>query len=97
MAILSADDIRKIALLARLDLSEDEVTLYTSQLDGILGHFADLQALDTSNVIPTAHSMGTRNVLRADEARPGLTPEQVVAGAPQAENCMFVVPQIVDV
>jgi aspartyl-tRNA(Asn)/glutamyl-tRNA(Gln) amidotransferase subunit C len=96
MAILAADDIRKIALLARLKLSDDEVETFAGQLDGILDHFMALQAVDTAGVEPTAHSVGGKNVTRPDVVRPSLTPEAVVANAPQAEANMFVVPQIVE-
>jgi aspartyl-tRNA(Asn)/glutamyl-tRNA(Gln) amidotransferase subunit C len=96
MPILSADDIRKIALLARFKLSDDEVETFAGQLDGIMGHFTALQAVDTANVEPTAHSVGGKNVTRPDVARPSLSPEEVVANAPQAEANMFVVPQIVE-
>ena len=97
MPILTPDDVRKIALLARLELSEDDVATYAEQLDGILGHLAELQTLDTSDVPPTSHSVGGRNITRADEPRTSLNPDDVVAGAPNAEGHFFVVPQIVDV
>ncbi|HEY3413620.1 MAG TPA: Asp-tRNA(Asn)/Glu-tRNA(Gln) amidotransferase subunit GatC [Armatimonadota bacterium] len=96
MPILTPEDVRKIAILGRLQLSEDEVDTFARQLDGILDHFAELQAVDTTGVEPTAHSVGAKNVTRADEVRPSLTPEEVVANAPRAELNMFVVPQIVE-
>lgn len=96
MAILSADDLRHIALLARLKLSDHEVATFAGQLDGILEHFTALQKVDTTGVLPTAHSVGGKNVTRPDVARPSLTPEEVVSNAPQAEANMFVVPQIVE-
>jgi len=96
MAILSADDIRHIALLARLKLSDEEVRTFADQLDDILEHFTALQKVDTAGVEPTAHSVGGKNVTRPDVARPSLSPEEVVANAPQAEANMFVVPQIVE-
>lgn len=97
MPILTPEDVRKIALLGRLNLSDAEVETFAGQLDDILGHFAELQALDTSDVPPTAHSVGGHNVVRDDVSRPSLTPEEVVSGAPQADGALFVVPQIVDV
>jgi len=97
MPILTPDDVRKIALLARLEMTEDEVATYAGQLDGILGHLAELQALDTADVPPTSHSVGGKNVTRADEPRASLEPDDVVAGGPNVEGHFFVVPQIVDV
>lgn len=96
MAILNADDLRHIALLARFQLSDDEVETFADQLSGILGHFTALQQVDTTGVEPTAHSVGGKNVTRPDVARPSLSPEEVVANAPMAEANMFVVPQIVE-
>jgi aspartyl-tRNA(Asn)/glutamyl-tRNA(Gln) amidotransferase subunit C len=96
MPILTAEDVRKIGLLARLELSDEEIDTFAEQLDDILAHFTELQALDTEGVEATAHSVGMKNVTREDEARPSLPPEEVVANAPQAESNMFVVPQIVE-
>jgi aspartyl-tRNA(Asn)/glutamyl-tRNA(Gln) amidotransferase subunit C len=96
MPILTPEDVRKIAILGRLQLSDAEVDLFARQLDGILGHFTELQAVDTTGVEPTAHSVGAKNVTRQDEVCPSLTPEQVVSNAPRAEANMFVVPQIVE-
>ncbi|HEY3269104.1 MAG TPA: Asp-tRNA(Asn)/Glu-tRNA(Gln) amidotransferase subunit GatC [Armatimonadota bacterium] len=96
MPILTPDDVRKIARLGRLQLTEDEVARFAVQLDSILDHFAELQAVDTEGVEPTAHSVGAKNVTREDVARPSLTPEEVVSNAPRAECNMFVVPQIVE-
>lgn len=96
MPILTPDDVRKIAQLARLNLNEDEVDRFAEQLDSILNHFTELQTVDTAGVEPTAHSVGGQNVTRPDVARPSMTPEEAVAGAPRAEANMFVVPQIVE-
>lgn len=96
MPILTPEDVRKIAILGRLQLSDAEVTQFARQLDGILDHFAELQAVDTTGVEPTSHSVGAMNVTRPDEVRPSLSPEEVVANAPRAEANMFVVPQIVE-
>jgi aspartyl-tRNA(Asn)/glutamyl-tRNA(Gln) amidotransferase subunit C len=96
MPILTPEDVRKIALLGRLKLSDAEVEQFSRQLDGILDHFTELQSVDTTGIEPTAHSVGAKNVTRIDEVRPSLTPEEVVANAPHAEANMFVVPQIVE-
>jgi len=86
---LSYEEVRKIAELAKLDLTEDEVKLYAGQLSTVLGYFKRLQELDTSHIPPTASVLPLKNVLRPDQARPALTPEQVIANAPDADDNQF--------
>ena len=83
-----------MARLARLDLTEEEVDRYTEQLAAVLGHAADIEALDTSGVRPTAHPLPLENVLRPDEVRPSLNREEVLEQAPAAESGRFRVPPI---
>ena len=83
-----------MARLARLALSEEELDRYTVQLAAVLEHAADVEALDTSGVPPTAHPLELLNVLRADEVRPSLDREEVLAMAPEAEDGRFRVPRI---
>ena len=83
-----------MARLARLDLTEDEVDQYTEQLAAVLGHAADIEALDTSGVSPTAHPLPLENVLREDEVRPSLDRDEVLDQAPEAESGRFRVPPI---
>lgn len=86
---LSHEEVRNIAELAKLELSEDEIALYASQLSGMLGHFERLQELDTSHVPPTASVLPLKNVLRPDVAVDPLPPELVIANAPDAEDNQF--------
>jgi len=86
---LSHDEVRRIAELAKLDLTDDEVALYAGQLSHILDYFQKLQALDTSQIPPTASVLPLRNVLRDDIALPALSPQQVIANAPDAEDNQF--------
>lgn len=86
---LSHDEVRRIAELAKLDLTDDEVALYAGQLSHILDYFQKLQALDTSQIPPTASVLPLRNVLRDDVALPALSPQQVIANAPDAEDNQF--------
>lgn len=79
---LSRDEVRSIAELAKLDLSEEEVALYAGQLTNILGYFQRLQELDTSHIAPTASVLPLKNVMRPDVAAQPLSAEQVVANAP---------------
>ncbi len=91
---LSRDDVIHVAHLARLDLSDDEVELFTAQLRTVLDHAADVAALDLSHLPPSSHPIPLENVMRADEARPSLDREEVLAAAPLVEDHRFRVPRI---
>ena len=96
MAALSHDEVRHIAELAKLELTDDEVTLYADQLSHILQYFERLQELDTSHIEPTASVLPLKNVWRADEAEAALTPDQVIANAPDARDNQFRVSAVLD-
>ena len=91
---LTRADVEHVARLARLALSEDEVERFTVQLAAILDHAAEVAALDTGEVPPTAHPIPLANVLRPDEPRPGLSRDEVLAMAPETEDGFFRVPRI---
>ena len=91
---LSPEVVAHVAQLARLDLTDDELALFTGQLAAVLEHAADVEALDLSDVPPTAHPLSLVNVLRADVARPCLDRDEVLAMAPAAEAGRFRVPRI---
>jgi aspartyl-tRNA(Asn)/glutamyl-tRNA(Gln) amidotransferase subunit C len=78
---LSHDEVRRIAELAKLALTDEEVALYAGQLSKILDYFARLQEVDTSQIPPTASVLPLKNVMRADEVGTPLTPQQVTANA----------------
>jgi aspartyl-tRNA(Asn)/glutamyl-tRNA(Gln) amidotransferase subunit C len=86
---LSQDEVCRIAELAKLDLTADEVSLYGGQLSNILQYFQRLEAIDTSHVSPTASVLPLKNVLRIDAAAPATTPEMAVANAPDKEDNQF--------
>jgi aspartyl-tRNA(Asn)/glutamyl-tRNA(Gln) amidotransferase subunit C len=81
---LSHEQVKAIAELAKLDLTPDEIKLYAGQLTNILRYFERLQELDTSHIPPTASVLPLKNVLREDVAEAPLSPEAVVANAPDA-------------
>jgi aspartyl-tRNA(Asn)/glutamyl-tRNA(Gln) amidotransferase subunit C len=91
---LTKDDVAKVAQLARLELSDAELDTYTEQLAAVLDHAADVAALDLADVPPTAHPLPLENVLRADEVRPSLDRDEVLAQAPAVEDRRFRVPAI---
>ena len=97
MPKLTLQEVEHVALLARLELTPEEKTKLTEDLNVILAHFEQLQALDTTDVEPTSHAIPMQNVFRADEVRPSLPRERVLAEAPDARGEYFVVPRVVEV
>ena len=91
---ITRDDVEHVARLARLALTPDEVDALTQELGVILDHAAQVDALDTEGVPPTAHPLPLVNVLRPDEVRPGVDRDEVLAEAPAAEDGRFRVPRI---
>jgi aspartyl-tRNA(Asn)/glutamyl-tRNA(Gln) amidotransferase subunit C len=93
---LSRDDVRHVAHLARLELTDEELDRFTDQLAAILEHAAQVSALDTDGVEPTAHPFPLVNVLRPDVPRPSLPRDEVLAQAPDTEDGRFRVPRILE-
>jgi aspartyl-tRNA(Asn)/glutamyl-tRNA(Gln) amidotransferase subunit C len=91
---LTRDEVAHVAALARLELTDEELDLFTGQLAKVLDHAADVAALDLEGVPPTAHAMAVANVLRPDEPRPVLDRDEVLAQAPAVEDHRFRVPRI---
>lgn len=92
--VLSRAEVEHIAELAKLALTEEEREVFARQLSSILEYFQALQALDTKGIPPTAQVIALKNVMRADEVTPCLSPEEALANAPQAEKGYFKVPTI---
>jgi aspartyl-tRNA(Asn)/glutamyl-tRNA(Gln) amidotransferase subunit C len=91
---ISTDDVAHVTKLARLSLTEDELATFTGQLDAVLDHAADVEALDLDDVPPTSHPYPLQNVLRDDEVRPSLDRDEVLAQAPDVEDHQFKVPPV---
>ena len=94
MATLSREDVAHVARLARLELTDEELDLFTPQLVAILDHAADVEALDLDDVPPTSHPYPLANVTRPDEVRDAGIRDAVLAEAPAAEDGMFRVPPV---
>lgn len=94
MADISRDEVAHVASLARIELTDDELAMFTSQLAKVLDHARDVEALDVADVPPTAHPYPLVNVLRADEVQPCLARDEVLAGAPAPEAGQFRVPPV---
>ena len=93
---LSLEQVRHIAHLVRLGLTDDEVALYAEQLSEILDYAQMLQSLDTSAIPPTAQVLAHPAVLREDEVRASLPTELALDNAPHAEDGYFVVAAILE-
>ena len=91
---LSRDDVEKVALLARLRLSEQELQTLTPQLAAIVSYVEQLSELDTTGVEPMAHAVERTNVFRADEVRPSLPVEDALANAPKQDGECYQVPAV---
>ena len=94
MALISREDVAHVARLARLDVTEEELDRFADQLAAVLEHAADLAALDTAGVPPTAHPYPLVNILRDDVVGPSLDRDEVLAMAPAVEDGRFLVPRI---
>jgi aspartyl-tRNA(Asn)/glutamyl-tRNA(Gln) amidotransferase subunit C len=94
VAALTRADVEHVAYLARLGLSEEELTRLQGQLNHILEQYTKLAELDTEHIPPTAQTIELENILRDDVARPSLDPEDVLRNAPEREGTSFVVPVI---
>ncbi len=96
MAEITREEVRRIAELAKLQLTDAEIDGYRDQLAGILSHFRALEALDTSDVPPTQHVLDRHNVLRADEPRPSVPRDEALANAPRRRDGFFEVPAVME-
>ena len=89
---ITRDDVAHVADLARLSLTADELDAFTLQLADVLDHAADLDALDLSDLEPTAHPLPLVNVFRADVEGPTSDRDEVLAAAPSVEEAQVRVP-----
>lgn len=91
---LSEHDVRHVAMLARLALTDNEVEAMRDDLNSILGHIDEIQRLDLASVAPMAHATNVVNVTRADMVQPSFPQDVAISNAPQSENGAFVIPRI---
>ena len=93
---VTKQDVEKVALLARLHVTEDEKEMFAKQLSQVLTHVEQLNGYETAGVEPTTTVMGQVNVFRDDVARPSLPVEKALANAPEPEGDGFGVPRIIE-
>lgn len=91
---ISRQEVAKVALLARLQLSDDELDTMTEQLSRIVGYVEQLSELDTDQVEPMAHAMDIANVFAPDEVRPSLDRAEALANAPHHDDQCYRVPAV---
>ncbi|MGQ0527800.1 MAG: Asp-tRNA(Asn)/Glu-tRNA(Gln) amidotransferase subunit GatC [Alphaproteobacteria bacterium] len=93
---IDKNTIRKVARLARLEVSEEDVDRLTPQVGGIMKWIEQLQELNTNNIEPLANVVNTELYLRKDEVTDGGIPEKILTNAPETVSNYFVVPKIVE-
>lgn len=96
MTDISKDQVRHVAHLARLAVSEEEVDMMTKQLGDIIQYAELLNELDTTGVEPTTHVLDLKNVMRKDEPRKWITREDALKNAPDHKDGQFKVPSILE-
>ena len=93
---IDQEQVRKVAKLSRLDLTEQEVQEFTGQLGAILEYVEKMNELDTGNVEPLAHCLPIHNVFRQDCVKDSLGTEKALANAPERDGAFFKVPKILE-
>ena len=91
---LSRDDVIKVAMLARLALSDDELSSLTDELSQIVGFVSQLSEINTDDVDPLAHPLDSQNVFREDHPVPSLTTADALRCAPHHDEEYFLVPAV---
>ncbi|HSI73144.1 MAG TPA: Asp-tRNA(Asn)/Glu-tRNA(Gln) amidotransferase subunit GatC [Fimbriimonas sp.] len=93
---ISIDEVRHVARLARLELEETEILSFQTELNALLGHFADIQSVDVTGFEAVSHAVSVQNVWADDLAWISLPREQALKNAPVSRAGLFVVPQIIE-
>ena len=93
---ITREEVEKVAILARLELSEEEKDIFTGQMDAILAYVDKLNELDTSGVVPTAHAVPMENAFRDDAVRPSIGVDNALANAPERAEGFYRVPKVIE-
>ena len=96
MTRITMDEVKHVANLARLAITEEEAEKLTNELDAIISFAEQLNELDTENIEPTSHVLDMKNIFREDVSKPGLPVEEVLKNAPDHENGQIKVPAIIE-
>jgi len=91
---LTAEDVKKVAVLARLEFSESEIAVFTEQLGKIVTFVEQLSEVPTDGVEPLAHPLDVHSVVRPDCVQPGLSREAALSNSPNSDGTCFLVPPV---
>ncbi|MDL1976673.1 MAG: Asp-tRNA(Asn)/Glu-tRNA(Gln) amidotransferase subunit GatC [Desulfobacteria bacterium] len=92
---ITKQELAHVAELARLNLNEESVELFTKQLGDILAYMEKLNHLDTEGISPTSHAISITNAFREDRVKPSVSADVAVSNAPESENGAFTVPKVI--
>lgn len=95
-AKIDENTVRRVAKLSRLEMSDEQISVFSEQLSDILGYIEKLEKLDTENVEPLAHCLPVHNNWREDEVRGSLGVDKTLENSPDSEEEFFKVPKILD-
>jgi aspartyl-tRNA(Asn)/glutamyl-tRNA(Gln) amidotransferase subunit C len=93
---ITLDEVRHVARLARLQLDEAEIFSLQGELNALLGHFADIQGIDTTGIQPASHAVAVRNVWADDVPGPTLPRDRALRNSALSRAGLFVVPMIIE-
>ncbi len=93
---ITVEEVKHVARLAKLNLSEEELSRFPGQLDTILSYVAKLDGLDTKGVVPTTHAFSIQNAFREDQVQESLSRDAALANGPHVNGEAFVVPKIIE-
>ena len=93
---ISLTEVRHVARLARLELDETEILSLQGELNALIGHFGDIQAIDTSGIEPKSHVVAMQNIWSEDLPGPTLPRDEALRNAPLSRAGLFVVPMIIE-
>ena len=93
--MITREDVQHVALLSRLELTDEEVERFAGELSAILDYAEKLQGLDVEGVEPTSHPLALQDVLREDTLRPSLDHEKALSNAPARDAQGFTVPPVI--
>jgi aspartyl-tRNA(Asn)/glutamyl-tRNA(Gln) amidotransferase subunit C len=93
---ITREEVKHVATLARLELNEEELGLFTGQMDAILAYVDKLNELDTAGIVPTSHAVPMENAFRDDIERPSIGVDKALANAPDRVESFFRVPKVIE-
>lgn len=96
MAEITKEQVKHVANLARLEVTEEEAEMFTKQLSSIIKFAEQLNEIDTDGIEPTTHVLDLKNVMRKDEPREWITREEALKNAPDHKDGQFRVPSILE-